>query len=384
MTFVGVLPLIFIGLVFGGLGYVVWRRNRWWAILPWFLCAGFILYAFSLYSNAKSRKPGQRDYFFLERELAKEDLNNYWQTTPTEENLYFISLSSQALYRVAKIYPGEKERIIPQLHAYAAWVTNKRKFPNWNRKSRWAEEAFFLAHAGIILGHYQDLSQDEQFSAQWQSIANYTGRAMRAARYKNLISRTEDDLMRPADNAALLYMLSLYDLYHATEYTKKIAPKWLLYLEEELKTGNSHLPCSAFTNTNTCRLEPSASPLGMCLAYLGAAGYDSQQQLYREWLHYFKVYSLSPLTLDTRSNMLDEEVHFCDLASRPLPCEANLDAIAMWLAAEYGGDYTYARLLSERMINSRKESNNRLNSLRVDRRVQPLTAVAIRVIAQFE
>lgn len=384
MSFVGVLPLIIIGLVFGGLGYFVWKKAKWWALLPFLVGLITILYAFSIYSNAKERKNGQRDYFLLEREIAKNDLIQEWQENPTEENLYFISLCSQALYRVAKLYPGEEERIFPQLRSFAEWVVNRKNFTNWNRKSRWAEEAFFLAHAGIILGHYQELTEDESFASDWQDIANYVQRAMRAARYKNLISRTDDDLMRPADNAALLYMLSLYDRYHATEYNSKVGPNWLEYLDAELKTGNSHLPCSAFTNTNTCRLEPTASALGMCLAYLGAAGYDDQQQLYREWLHGFKVTSFSPIALDIKSNMLDDESHFCDLASFPIPCEKNLDAIAFWLAAEYNGDYTYSRLLSERMIDSRNEPPNYLSKVRPDKRIIELTEVIIRVIGQFE
>jgi hypothetical protein len=388
MAFTGVLPIIFVGLIFLGLGYVVARRNRWAAALPVLMGLGFILYAFSVFSNASKRTVGQQDYYFLLNELRKDELTDYlWKNTDEELNLYFASLCSQALYRVAKNNPGEVERVTPFLREFAEWVSDSRNFPQWNRKSRWPEEAFFLAHAAIIIGHYQELTEDETFSAQWQSIGEYLGRAMRAARYKNLVSRPEDDLMRPADNAALLYALSIYDAYHATEYTPLIGEKWLLYLDQELKTADSHLPCSAFTNTSTCRLEATASALGMCVGYLGAAGFTDRQQLYREWLHYFKSSSFSPLTLDTRSSMMtqsEDDPIFCDEASYPLPCEENLDAIAMWLASEFGGSYTYARLISEEMLDKNARASDRLVGMRPVKKISPLIEVSLRVMAQYD
>lgn len=343
-----------------------------------------IVYAFVLYQDAIQRKQGERDYLLLRAQLERGDLQTHWESEAEEEVLYFVSLASQALFRVGQHYPAERERILPQLRGFAEWVTDRRRFPNWNRRSRWPEEAFFLAHAGIILGHYQLMSKDETHAADWRAVADFTHRALRAARYKNLVSRIDDNLMRPADNAALLYMLSGYDRYHATEYLSAVGEKWLNYLAEELEYGNSHLPCSAFTPTNICRLDPTASALGLGLGYLAAAGYDDRQQLYSEWMHYFKSPTLNPIGLETRSTPItDAEDHFCDAGSFPLACEAHVDDIAFWLAAEFGGHYTYARLLSKRVI-ARGRATNNVGGLRPDKRIGPLTGVAIRVIAQFK
>lgn len=384
MSFVGVLPHIVIGLVFLGLAYVVYQRKRWAAVLPVLMGLGFILFSLSIYTTAQNRSLNQKDYYLLVRSLRQNDFRQYLEANPTDANLYFASLASQALYRVARAQPQEKETVVPLLRWLGNWVTDTRKFPQWRRKNRWAEEGFFLAHAGIILGHFQELTDDESFATAWQSVGDYLGRSMRAARYKNLISRTEDDLMRPADNAAILYGLMLYDRYYATTYGQTIIPKWMDYLDEELKTADSHLPCSAFTNTNTCRLEPTASALGMCVGYLSAAGFPNQQ-LYREWLHYFKVYSLSPLTLDTRSGMFTEsEEGYCDQASLPLHCERHLDPIAAWLAAEHDGSYTYARLTSERIIFDRNRPSNRLDNLRVDKRASELIDASLWIIAGYQ
>ncbi|PHI21050.1 hypothetical protein CEQ90_05055 [Lewinellaceae bacterium SD302] len=384
MSIVGILPIVLTGLVFLGLAYVVWQRKRWAAILPLVMGLGFVAYAIGVKIVAGNHSLGREDYQFLIREMNRDDLREYLIAEPTEENLYFASITSQALYRAARAEPDQRANIIPILRWLSEWVADSRNFPQWKRKRRWSEEAFFLAHAGIILGQYQELTDDEAYAEAWQSIGAYLGRAMRAARYKNLISRPEDDLMRPADNAAILYGLMLFDRYYATEYAATIIPKWLEYVDEELKTADSHLPCSAFTNTNVCRLDPTASALGMTVGYLAAAGYPNQQ-LYREWLHYFKVYGLSPLTLETRSEMFEKtEEGYCDQASLPLACERHLDPIAAWLAAEHGGDYTFARLTSERIIYRDRSDRKQLSKLRVDRRPQELIDAALWTIAIYE
>ncbi|MEM9836039.1 MAG: hypothetical protein AAF828_06030, partial [Bacteroidota bacterium] len=248
----------------------------------------------------------------------------------------------------------------------------------------WKDNLFFLAHAAIIMGHYQDLSKDETYAQRFRQVGEFLGKGIPNARYKNLVSHPQEDVMRAADNAAAIYAISLYDQYYATNYTPAAMANWKTYLEKELRFAESHLPCSGFTATNRCKLDPTASSIGMMLGYLGAAG-DEDQMMYREWLHYFKDLGLSPLSLSFSSGMRrKDDPRFCDLAAYPLPCEAHLPAIGLWLAAEYGGDYTFARLLSRQLLTNKRTLADELPLSNPTRRREKLTDIAIRVIAEME
>lgn len=382
MAFTGVLPTIFLGAAFLGLAYFVWSRKKWAAALPVLIGLGLIIYAFNVYAKAGNYKIAQSDYVWLLTEWGRADLQDFILESPTEENLFAVSLYSQALYQSVQQFPGEKERAITLLAPYAAWVANARNFDEWRLTNRWDEAVFFLAHASIILGHYQDLSKDETHAARWRQIGEYLGRALPASRYKNLLSRQREELYRPADNAAALYALKLYDDYYAAELSFSARKNWLQYLKSELEYAESHLPCSAFSSTNTCKLDPTAGALGLMLAYLGAAGSDDEIQLYREWLHYFKNFSFSPLSVDFNGGMQKKEApRFCNEGAFPLACNDALDEIGMWLAAEYGGHYTYARLLSKRILRGAAPATGQTRPIR---RLPLLNAASIRVIAEMQ
>ncbi|MEL6141659.1 MAG: hypothetical protein AAFU67_08575 [Bacteroidota bacterium] len=382
MAFSGIIPTILLGLVFVALGFLVWKKKWWAALLPWFLGLGFIVYAFVILNNAKEGKQAMADYSQLIRELNRDDFRSYYLSHPDDEQIQLLSLASQALYTTALRFPAQKQRVLPLLREYADFMADSRRFPTWGRTNKWKESVFFLAHAGIIIGHYQNLSKDETHAQRLRQVGEYLGGAIPVARYKNLISRSSEDMYRPADNAAALYAVHLYDLYYATEYSESAQRNWLNYLESELKYAESHLPCSAFSSTNTCKLDPTAAGLGMMVGYLGASG-ATNHRLYREWQHYFKRSNWLPLRLTISSKMRGKSpARFCDQGSAPLSCEDQLIAIGMWLAATYQQNYVFARGLSGRMI-ARDQYRFQLGDTRPVRRVATLMELAIYVMAEM-
>lgn len=384
MSIVGVLPAMLLASVFLLLAWLVWRRKGYWALLPFGMGALLFLYALQLYGTARGHSQALADYQQLLRLLEREEVRALILSDPNEENLYLLSLASQAMYQTVQRFPAQRERVAPLMAEWAAWAADSRRFGNWAKSRRWNEEAFFLAHAGIILGHYQLVSKDETHAKRFRQCGEFLGNALPAAKYKNIASRPDENFIRPADNAAALYAISLYDRYYATNFIQSALPDWLDYMNRELEFAESHLPCSAFSSDDRCKLDPTASSLGMMVAYLGAAGYE-HPQLYREWLHYFKKISFSPISARFNSDMKNKNPSkFCDIAAFPLSCEGNLDAIAMWLAAEYGGDYTYARILSKRLLTNKKTKEQQFITWRPNRKIPYLTDLSIRVIAEMK
>ncbi|NJO87056.1 MAG: hypothetical protein HC821_03275 [Lewinella sp.] len=351
------------------------------AAAPYGLAAYFVLFGLSIYSNALEHRTGIQDFYQLMAEVEKEDFRNYLLANPNEESLYFVSLCSQALYLTAQRFPQLKAQIVPKLAAYANWVVDARRFSEWRMAGQWNESVFFLAHAGIVLGHYQELSKDERHASPWRKVAEFLGRAIPNSPFKNLESRRGEEVYRPADNAAALYALQLYDRYYATEWSTVAAKNWLDYQGRELRFDESRLPCSAFSTTNTCKLDPTASALGMMVGYLAAAQDQAQPQYYSEWKHYFNVRWALLFSPNVRSGMRGKaDPRFCDLAAYPLGCENNLNALGMWLAAANGGHYNYARFLGQRML----RGSEPIKPLRPQRRCLALTDLCLRVMAQMQ
>lgn len=383
MSILGILPAVLLALVFLLLGYWVWQRKRWWALLPYGIGAMLFLYSLNVYGIAKGHRQAFADYQQLMRLWERPEVQATLLADPSEQQLYLASLTSQALYETVQRFPAQRERASALLGVLADWVSDSGRFPPWRNPNRWAEQGFFLAHAGIILGHYQIISQNESHAKRFRQCGEFLGQALPTAKYKNIHSRPSEAFIRPADNAAALYTIALYDAYYASSLGKAALTDWLAYAHRELEFEESHLPCSAFSADDRCKLDGTASSLGMMIAYLGAAGHRNPQ-LYREWLHYFKQLSLSPISTSFQADMKHKEAaKFCDIAAYPLGCEVNLDAIAMWLAASYQGHYTFARVLSKHLLSNQATQERQFLNWRPQRKSQYLTELSIRVIAQM-
>ncbi len=383
MSILGILPAVLLALVFLLLGYWVWQRKRWWALLPYSMGAMLLLYSLNIYGIANGHRQAFADYQQLLRLWDRPVVRTALLADPSEEQLYLASLTSQALYKTVQRFPAQREKAAALLEILADWVSDSGRFPAWRNPNRWAEQGFFLAHAGIILGHYQLMSKDETHAKRFRQCGEFLGQSLPTAKYKSIHSRPSEAFIRPADNAAALYTISLYDTYYAATLGQEALSDWLAYARRELAFEESRLPCSAFSSDDRCKLDGTASSLGMMIGYLGAAGHRDPQ-LYREWLHYFKQFGLSPISTSFQADMKNKAAsRFCDIAAHPLSCENNLDAIAMWLAASYDGHYTYARILSKHSLSDQSTKERQFLNWRPQRKSQYLTELSIRVIAQM-
>lgn len=320
----------------------------------------------------------------LLEELNTAELWTFNEIDGGEQRLLLASTASRALLNAKKFYPEQDSLINITLERMATFAASVDNFPIWKKRKSWDDQAFFLAHAGAILGHFQIGTGKTKHAGEIGWVGNHFSTRMVRAKYKHLPSRPDELFFRPADNAAALYALRLYDELNETGQFSTTYKEWSTYLKSELYYEESRLPCAAFSSTNTCQLEPSAAATGLFIAYNAAAQDTVISDIpYREWLHYFKGPINTPFTLNIKEDMRkDEQTRFCDLGAHPMKCGSYEEAIGLWAAAEYGGGYTYFRLFAGVLFQHWLGNPVDYSSMRPTRRVRALQEVAFRAMGE--
>ena len=350
------------------------------------LLTGLVLLALVLTVKIQdgNRVQAKRDVDTLLAELAAPDLWRTSEVKSAEQRLLLASTSAQALQRARAWYPEARVAIDATLKQMAHWVARTGTFPQWRLRGGWDEQVFFLAHAGKVLAINQLITGDDTYAGELGWAGNHLGSRIVRARYKHLPSRPDEPYFRPADNAAALHTLKLYDRATGSQLYAATFKDWNQYTTEELYYAESRLPCAAFSTTNTCQLEPSASATGMYIAYHAAAQGNVDNDIpYREWLHYFKGALNTPFTLNIRQDMREgQQTRFCNMGTLPLQCGQYEREIALWAAAEYNGDYTYFRLFSGVLLQRWVSGDIDYRRLSAAKRVEALQGVAFRLLGE--
>lgn len=387
MPFTGILPPLLFSLSFVVIAAWLYRAGRSGvALAPAFTALLLGVVTVAIYVQDRQHIQAEHDVDLLLDQLQSVDLYGGSDLRNSEETLFLFSTASMALYRAKDYLPERSGAIDTALLRMADWVRRANNLPQWGRGSDWDREVFFLAHAGAVLGHYQLATSDERFAAYFQRIGQYLESRLQRGHYKHLGSHPDEDLLRPADNAAAIYAMTLYDTYYGEQIARQTRREWTDYILRELHYAESRLPCAAFTVTNRCSIEPSAAATGLYIAYRAASAADNKEESdvpYREWLHYFKRFSGNPFALSIRPNMRDGQVaRLCNTGLSPLDCGLYEDAIGMWAAAEYSGGYTYFRLFSGAVFARWFGNEADYAAMRPARRVKALTKVALRTVAE--
>jgi hypothetical protein len=380
------LPALVFSLIFLFPAWWLWKKDlRSWAALPLLTCLILLGFTVAIKLDDVNHRQARADLEVLITELSRSDLYVVDDLTNPDDFIFLAGMASKALYNARAYAPERLGAIDSTLYVLAAWASDEGSLRQWKRNANWDREVFFLAHAGAALAHYQLATGDPAFETAFRAIGEHLGKRIDRGRYKHLLSRPNEDFFRPADNAAALYTLSLYDELYGTTFAEANFNDWTEYLKDELYYAESRLPCAAFSATNRCYLEPTATATGLYIAYRAAARPAAVENdiPWREWLHYFGKTSLSPFSLSIRPNVrAGREARYCEQGAYPLDCNRYEEAVGLWAAAEYGGDYTYFRLYATNALRRWFFPARYYAGLRPARRVKDLTGVALRAVGE--
>jgi CYTH domain-containing protein len=299
-----------------------------------------------------------------------------------DKSILMLSMASRGLAGYARISKEPAEDAKKRLAWVAQWVADERRFPVWRRSGEWEQQVFFLSHAAIILAHYQMTTLDETYAAKWTKVCKYLSDGITRSRYKNLASRPKDIALRPYDNAAALYALSLHDSYFGSKLLETATRDWSNYLNRELLFDDTALPCSGFTNTNRCRLMPVGASMALLTAYAAEAEAPISADFWREFRHYYKE-SVMNVWAGFRTVPQGREIpDFCDEALFPLQCGAYQTELAQWAAAKRGDRLTYYQLNNYLLIYDMFNPINEAWKEAPNKQVEALIKLSARLCAE--
>lgn len=327
----------------------------------------------------------QREGFYkqLLYGLDKEELKEYVyrQDDLQETTIFMMSQSAIALHQMADLLDEPDPRIAKHMAWMAAYISDTDHFPLWKNKKKWEQQLFFLTQAAIILGHYQLYTGDEKYHLQWEELSIYLVMGISRSQYKHLASRPEDMALRPADNAAALYALKLYDDAYGTNYLDVAGEDWSEYIRRELQFEDTKLPCAGFTATNRCRLPPVGGSLALLNAYVAAADLPISTDFWREFRYYYKESFVNVFAWINVMGRGEEAPEFCDFSTAPLPCGRYEAAFAQFAAATREDWVTYYQLNNALLLDDMIHPPNKLWHEAPQEQVRGILNLAVRLSA---
>lgn len=317
--------------------------------------------------------------------LENEDLQHFVnrQRDLQETSLMMMSVAGMGLRQMAASAPSDEEliRIHTQLTRMAEYVTDMRRFPVWKDRRNWAQQLYFLTHAAIIIGHYQLETGDETYNEQWTSAANYLLSGISRSQYKHLASRPEDEALRPADNAAALYALKLFDEAHNETHLAIAGEDWSLYIQRELQYEDTQLPCAGFTATNRCRLPAGGTSLAVLSAFTACAELPISRDFWREFRYYHKSSFIKVFGWINEVRDGEELPPFCDQNTEPLVCARYQSYFGLLAAAKRGDRITYYQLNNRMLIQDLLHPMNDIWSRPPQEQVYAMLELSLRLAA---
>lgn len=346
MPFLAFLVILLSGAgVFLVFGWLLRVRQPRASLILFILAGGVGLLLFYLWLLDAAGWQQNSLYQRLSYGLRDTSIQQFARANPEPERLLFLfSLSSQALAGVAAEKAEYQNDAHGLLRWMAEWVADERRFPVWQQRGEWEQQAFFLAHACIVLGHYQQATLDEAYAQKWTQAAQFLANGLTHSRYKHLASRPRDIALRPYDNAAILYALQLHDRYFGSQLLGPALRDWSRYVERELQYDDTTLPCSGFTATNRCRLFSVSSSLAILTAYSAQVEAPISRDFWRELRHYYKENVLNLWATFRTVPEGNELPDFCDDSIAPLSCGLYQTELCQWAAASRHDWLTYYQL----------------------------------------
>ena len=386
MSFLALLIILLFGAgLFWLIAYLLRRRMQRVAIVIASIGTLIALFLLALWLVEISGWQREGLYKQLSYGLEQEDIIDFieYQDDIQETSMLMMSMSGTALTQMAALNSEHQDFAEEQLTWMVGYLTNEARFPVWREKRGWSQQLFFLTHAAIVMAHYQSATADTLHDDRWKQVVTFLHSGIRRSQYKHLASRPHDSALRPADNAAALYALKLYDDYHGTDYALRAGEDWSNYIRKELQYEDTKLPCAGFTVTNRCRLSPVGGSLAMLNAYSEAADLPISRDFWREFRYYYKesfVNVFGWVNVMARGEDLPD---FCEASMKPLLCEHYQyeTSLAQYAAAQRKDWITYYQLNNSMLMTDFFRPPNRLWQKPPQEKVRGMVNLAIRLAA---
>lgn len=139
------------------------------------------------------------------------------------------------------------------------------------------DHGLYLAHLGIVLAAYREVTGDDRYDAAHGRIARAIARRTLAEPDRHLPSFAGVAARWPADQAAALYAVHRYDALHGTDLAEKPVAAWLEWMDAHGTDPETGLHRSEIAGATATGAYPRGCALSWTVAYASAFAPDRAQ-----------------------------------------------------------------------------------------------------------
>jgi hypothetical protein len=232
--------------------------------------------------------PRARAHYKFIRGHLREPFEGYTQGQVMNARFQVITLSHMAcgLMNVAEADSSLKGEVVPLLRELVSRATSKHVSAyglHPDRVAQLSDHGLYLTHLNLILGCYRRAGGGEEFDALHERISKHL--VALSVRDGDFHARSWPESPKwPADQAALLCSLYLYDQVHGTRFSEKPIRGWLDYMQDRATDRDTGLHRSSISDLSYAAL-PRGCALSWSVLYMAQFAPDEaarQYDVYRD------------------------------------------------------------------------------------------------------
>ena len=216
-------------------------------------------------------------------------------------------------------------------------------------RSPLGDNGLFLSHLTIVLATSATVTRDHRHAALTRRIAEFLASRSVSEPSHHVPSFPGVDMRWPADQAATLYALYVYDHAFGERISNAPIALWLAYMDTDGMAPEWELPMSEVTGNVTYSRFPRGCALSWTVRYLARFAPERAARL---WEHYVSVFRVSALLVGGFREWPPGISRAADIDSGPIVMGIGAAATGLGLGASraVGDDRTYRLLKNSAAI----------------------------------
>jgi len=207
-----------------------------------------------------------------------------------------LSNIAEGLAHIAIEQPKKKDYLAPYLEKLVSIALNTSVNPyktNLEKITELGSNGLYLSHLNIILGEYEKVAQNKKYYQLNKRISTYLATQSLNDRQKHMRSFENIEHKWPADQAALLYSLYLFDKNYKENESKEPIRAWLEYMKKNATDSKTGLHYSEVTGKTGYSKIPRGCALSWSIRYMSHFAPAEAKDLWAKYKkHFFEDYGL--------------------------------------------------------------------------------------------
>jgi hypothetical protein len=256
--------------------------------LMFFLVSLFlaVLSFLAIYAAAGFENPGHFEY--IRKVILDKKFDAGKSGLDDERSIITFSFLSEGVAGYAEKHPEAKKDAAAILEkcVSAAMADNVCQVQSLEDTTAWLNNNLYLSHLNILLGSYQRLTGSDKYHDLHSRISTYLAQHLLESPAGNIRSYPGMKEVWPADNAATLHSLWLYDRLNKTGLHVKPARNWLAFMSAGGTDPKTRLHRSELLGITRYSRYPRGCALSWSAKYMGGF---APKEAHTLWSRYKKL-----------------------------------------------------------------------------------------------